>query len=309
MESNKQKEDGGIDVEKKNTGKIYEEIVQEVYQAILNYENSEKGYKKIEVQHNIELVGKTGNMHQIDVFWSFELGGIEYKTIVEVKDWKGLVKKEQIHSFKSLLDDIPGFPKGCFVSKSGFQKGAIVAAQHHGIELVTINEETPIRGVVLDSIITFYDGVELDVDENWCRQKRLDDLDLARISSGITQEEAILLAPNNNYIYLYDLMCDDARPYYYAPENEKHTLERRLEGAWFLLTEDLDIPQLKITNYKFTCHNKWFSMDLPITVKGIPQYIITNVIEGKQSKYDPVTHLIQERVTQNNTLKIEKQRQ
>lgn len=295
-------------MKKKNTGKSYEEVVQEIYQAILDYDNAEKGYKKIEVQHDIELVGKTGNRHQIDVFWAFELGGIEYKTIVEVKDWKSLVKKEQIHSFKSLLDDIPGFPKGCFVSKSGFQKGAIIAAQHHGIELVEIDEEIPFRGVVLDSIVTFYDGVELEIDEDWCNHKKLNDFDLLGLSSEMTQEGAILLDSNNNLVYLYDLMCGDARPYYYAPEGEQYTIKKHLEGDWFLLTENPDIPQLKITDYKFSCHNKWFSMDLPLAIKVIPQYIITNVIEGNQSKYDPVTKLVQKCAVSKNKLKVARQK-
>ena len=277
---------------KKNTGKTYEELVQEIYQAILDYENQDAGYKRIEVQHNVELQGKTGNMHQIDVYWSFILGGIEYKTLVEVKDWKSPVKKEQLHSFKSVLDDIPGSPRGCYVSKSGFQKGAEVVARHHGIKLMKIEEEELSLRMVLASVVTYYEGVELAVDENWVEQEGLTDADLSGLNKGITQETAILLNPQETKVRLYDLMCNDARPYYFTDDNERHIITTNLEDNWYWVTNDLRIPKVKITQYKFACYNRCASTKMEIIRKGLPQYLITDILDEKKYLYDVVTKAI-----------------
>ena len=80
----------------KNTGKTYEENVRDIFQAIIDYDNPDCDYKKISVEHNVTLPGKSGTTHQIDVFWEFNLAGVNYKTLVEVKDWKSPVEKEQI---------------------------------------------------------------------------------------------------------------------------------------------------------------------------------------------------------------------
>ena len=274
---------------KKNTGKTYEELVQEIYQAILDYENQDAGYKRIEVQHNVELQGKTGNMHQIDVYWSFTLGGIEYKTLVEVKDWKSPVKKEQLHSFKSVLDDIPGSPRGCFVSKSGFQKGAEIVARYHGIKLMKTEEEIPPLKVLISNITTYYDGVVLSVDESWVEQENLSNLDLDKLGKEFTQEEVVLLNPKKVKVRLYDLMCNDATPYYYSEDEVRHSVTTNLEGEWYWLTNDANVPKVKITSYMFECYNRSVSTGIEISV---PHHLVLDILEEKKYLYDAVTKAI-----------------
>ena len=122
----------------KNTGNTYEKLTQKLYQQIVDLDT--KDYEKIEVKHNIKTKGKSGLEHQIDVFWEFTLGGVRYATVIEVKDWKSKVKKSDIMAFTEKIKDIPGFPTGIYVSKSGFQRGALEWAQLHGVKLVTISE-------------------------------------------------------------------------------------------------------------------------------------------------------------------------
>jgi hypothetical protein len=47
---------------------------------------AQDGVTNIDVQHDVELQGKSA-LHQIDVYWEFEQGGIRYRTIVQCKDW------------------------------------------------------------------------------------------------------------------------------------------------------------------------------------------------------------------------------
>ena len=152
----------------KNTGKTYEEHVRDIFQAIVDYDPG-FDYKKISVKHNVTLPGKSGTTHQIDVCWEFEIGGILYRTIVEVKDWKSKVKQEHIHSFYTVINDIAGCSNGIFVSKSGFQSGAITFAKANGISLLQIDKDTPYR-IWIDDITTNYADAQFYIDEEWLKQ-------------------------------------------------------------------------------------------------------------------------------------------
>jgi hypothetical protein len=120
----------------KNTGLPYERIVQSIFQAILGQDRA----RNIAVEHDVKLIGKSGEQHQIDVYWEFEVGGVSYKTLVSAKDWAGNVKKEQVLSFKTILDDIAGQPRGVIVTRQGYQSGAEGFAKHHGITLYVVRK-------------------------------------------------------------------------------------------------------------------------------------------------------------------------
>ncbi len=114
---------------------IYELLTKEIFEAILN----QSDVKNIAVRHNIILQGKT-TAHQIDVYWKFELGGITYQTIVQAKNWNYPISKGALLQFKEILNDLPGQPKGIFVTKSGYQKGATEVATANGIDLLQLKE-------------------------------------------------------------------------------------------------------------------------------------------------------------------------
>jgi hypothetical protein len=120
---------------RKNTGLTYELVVQGIFQAIHN----EKAATTIVVERNKILQGRI-SPHQIDVYWKFELAGIAYETIVQAKDWKNRVKLGQLLEFKGVLDDLPGQPRGIFVTRTGYQKGAKDYAAAHGILLYELAE-------------------------------------------------------------------------------------------------------------------------------------------------------------------------
>lgn len=112
----------------KNTGKEYEKLTQYIFSQIVNQNEA----LNIDVQHDVVLQGRT-TTHQIDVFWKFEFGGIEYLTVIQAKDWKSKVKKSDMLAFKGTVDDLPFGTKGIYVSLSGYQSGAIEVAKAYGI--------------------------------------------------------------------------------------------------------------------------------------------------------------------------------
>ncbi len=98
-----------------NTGIPYEVLVQQIFQTIAN---ETKADRTIDVQHNVTLQGITLR-HQIDVYWEFEHLGIMHKVVVQVKDWNKRVDQGELLKFKTVLEDLPGQPRGVVVTRKG----------------------------------------------------------------------------------------------------------------------------------------------------------------------------------------------
>lgn len=115
-------------------GKAYEQLVQEVYQALVD----QGSVHTIDVQHDVILRGKSGAPHQVDVFWEFEVAGVKYATCIECKDHKNPVKKSVVATLIGILDDLPFVATGVVAARSGFQSGAITLATAKGLRLVEV---------------------------------------------------------------------------------------------------------------------------------------------------------------------------
>jgi len=91
------------------------------------------------VEHDVTLQGKTAR-HQIDVYWRFEVGGVPHEAIVQAKDWQKPVDQLHLLAFSKVLEDLPGQPRGIFVTRTGYQQGAKEFALAHGILLYELRE-------------------------------------------------------------------------------------------------------------------------------------------------------------------------
>ena len=273
----------------KNTGKPFERLVQEIYQAFLDYDSNSYGFKKIDVQHDVTLNGKFGNTHQIDVYWEFELAETTYRTIVEVKDWDSPVKQEQMHSFKAVLDDIPGCTKGIFVSRSGFQEGARIFANAHGINLVQISkdEDSTFLRLHLLHTITHYDTTTIFVDEDWLNEDSRRTETFQQIVPNKSFEKACFINPYGKRISIYELMCMRAVPYYYTPDYVRNQIEIPLDGEWYWESENSQLPLVKITKYSYQCYNTSNRICMDISHKDFVNYLITDMFRETQHSYNP----------------------
>lgn len=158
----------------KNTGKPYEDLVERMFQELLK----QGAVKTIELKRNVRIEGAS-TTHEIDIYWSFEIGGITYVTIVQAKDEQCSISQGKVLQFKAILDDISRQPRGIFVSRHGFQSGAINVAKQHGIVLYEFREPTDkdwdgaIRRISID-MVGFMPDYKLKTflfDENWIREK------------------------------------------------------------------------------------------------------------------------------------------
>jgi len=163
----------------KKTGKEYEKLVRDIFQRALFLD----GVEKSAISFDVNLPGKTKDcngtpiLHQIDVMWEFEMAGVFHQVVVQAKDWKSRVKKEQVLTFKSVLDDLPGQPRGIMVTRGGYQAGAKFYAREHGIELYELR--SPQKSVVSFSdtgsdFNTYVTDVALQFEPSWLSAKRGD---------------------------------------------------------------------------------------------------------------------------------------
>jgi len=109
----------------------YEKFVQDVYQTLHKVE----GLETVKVNHNVKIEGKSGCKHQLDVYWEFEMVGQLHRIAIECKNYATRnVEVGKLRDFFGVLYDI-GNVKGIFVSKVGYNSGAIKFADYYNISL------------------------------------------------------------------------------------------------------------------------------------------------------------------------------
>jgi hypothetical protein len=77
--------------------------------------------------------------HRIDVWVVFNKFGFKIKWIIECKFWNSNVSKEKVLALKSIVDDV-GADRGVIISKTGYQSGAIRAADKTNITLTNLED-------------------------------------------------------------------------------------------------------------------------------------------------------------------------
>ena len=113
-----------------NQNTEYERFTQEIYQQLVDSDV----VKATTVQHNVKLIGRSGQKHQIDVYWEYEIAGNMHKVAIECKNYNKSVPLSVVQGFKGVLDDLNGV-NGIIVTKKGFQIGAKQYAKEWGISL------------------------------------------------------------------------------------------------------------------------------------------------------------------------------
>jgi len=151
-----------------NKNTEYEKLVQDIYQTIMN----ENSLNTIKVQHNVKIKGTAKRSHQIDVYFEFKVANEIFKTIIECKNYSKPVSIRAIMAFHALLMDI-GDVKGIFVSKNGFQKGAIEYARQYNIILKELRHpnakdwEGRVKTLIFNIIDHNIDIIKRDFDFDW----------------------------------------------------------------------------------------------------------------------------------------------
>ena len=121
----------------------YEKFTQEIYQELVNADV----LKTTDVQHNVKLKGRSGQEHQIDVYWEYEIAGTKHKVAIECKNYNQAVPIGRVRDFFGALYDLVDV-KGIMVTKVGYQKGAKEYASYYGIDLKELRNPNPGEAVI-----------------------------------------------------------------------------------------------------------------------------------------------------------------
>ena len=121
----------------------YERFTQEIYQDLVNADV----LKTTEVQHNVKLKGRSGQEHQIDVYWEYEIAGTKQKVAIECKNYNKTVGIGKVRDFYGVLYDLNNVA-GIMVTKVGYQKGAKEYASEYGISLKELRTPNPGEAII-----------------------------------------------------------------------------------------------------------------------------------------------------------------
>ena len=267
-----------------NNGLAYEHLVQRIFQAILRQEF----VRNIDVRNNLRLTGIITN-HQIDIFWEFEVGGINYKTVVEVKDWNQPVGQGELMKFKAILDDLPGQPRGILVSRSGFQAGARRFASSNGLVLYELRKPTErdLRGRIRALDLTFVSyhpmtsNIALVHDDEWrvSEAVKLGLREVPRLDLSLEPEAARLLDEFGNQIGTVKEITDSCYPeglQELAPKRTRY----EFSAPTFLDTGRPDFPRLKLTAVEATIAIESLTQEFGVDVNELVHCIFKDALTG-----------------------------
>lgn len=107
----------------------YEKFTQGIYQELINARGITAN-----VEHNVKLIGNSGQKHQIDVYWEYEVSGVLHKVAIECKNYNRKLSVDKVNAFRGVLADLTDV-KGIMITQKGYQSGAKKIANSCGINL------------------------------------------------------------------------------------------------------------------------------------------------------------------------------
>lgn len=108
--------------------------VQDVYQQLLDIQGG-----KTMVARDVQISGREGSSYQIDVFYEFEMVGINHRVAIECKNRLRPLERESVLAFYTKISEC-NLSHGVIVSSGGFQKGAREFAAKNNITLMNYSE-------------------------------------------------------------------------------------------------------------------------------------------------------------------------
>lgn len=261
-----------------------------IFASILNLDRA----NTIEVKRNVTLVGKT-TTHEIDVYWEYELGGIRYVTVVQAKDWAHAVNQGELLKFKAVLDDLPDQPRGVFVTRTGYQKGAFDFANAHGVLLYKFHEvgiparHSGVMTIVLN-ISTFLPHtteIHLTHDADWLIKEgvrlKLNEIPAMRIAK---EAEEVLLYDEQDVEALTVKELTDA---FYSEGSEEFPptrVKHEFKEPTFMKTGVAEFPRIKLDAVEATITVEKVDQKITFKAEDFAAFVLGNMLEGTEQRFD-----------------------
>ena len=271
----------------RKSGTYYEILSREVFESIAN----QNRVKTIDVLHNQKLQGKT-TKHQIDVYWEFEDSGITYRNVVQVKDWGGSVTKGEMLKFLKVVEDLPNQPRGIFVSRNGYQKGAREVAEKHGIlmyKLHVVDSEKSSVEVMLQVTSFGHNTTNyiMHFDPEWMNAE------CKRLGIPYPKPTKVEFYPaklnffdeNGNIVANLHEIVDSYYPK--EPKNVKETrCHHEFKEPTFMDSGVPELPRYKVSAVDFMISAKKRVELRPMVLTSVVEFILENVLEKSERRFD-----------------------
>lgn len=255
----------------------YEKFTQEIYQELVNADV----IKTTCVQHNVKLKGRSGQEHQIDVYWEYEIAGTKHKVAIECKNYNQAVPIGRVRDFFGALYDLVDV-KGIMVTKVGYQKGAKEYASYYGIDLKELRSPNPGEAIIGE--IEHHFNITIRhclflVDENYAETKgfnvsrykqRIDSIGISNTPKWINSTHIPLQLIDNNIIDSNGeniASLDEIEKT--LPENSDSDIIFKYKDAYVnTIWGNIKIDEIKF-EYKYTNEKKIIAIDAQELVKAI----------------------------------------
>jgi hypothetical protein len=131
-------------------GASFESYVHYVYDSILNL----KG-ERIQVSKGTVFRVGERETYEVDIYYEFMHAAVRHRVAVECKDWKKKIDQGQVLLFHQKIKNIGDEVVGVFISRNGYQSGAIEVGTRHGILMLT-GDDLPTLPQLLAKKITAF---------------------------------------------------------------------------------------------------------------------------------------------------------
>lgn len=261
----------------------YELFVKEIYE----YLHQAEGVNNIQIQHNTNLKGISGCHHQIDVYWKFEIAGVEYQVAIECKNYRQKVSIGKIRDFNSALEDI-GNINGIFVAKNGFQRGAKEFAKQKKIKLVEMRQpnDDDWKGRMrnlhfkLNAYFKHVKARDIKLDEEWLKNQNL-----------LKPGDTIVIAGQSDEIHIENLATGEITNFYDL-ENSLPTEEIGVDFQKKFIFEDAYILEsslghkVRVKSITYTYDVSCSTTNFKICGDDVAKAIVKDVLNGNEQFVD-----------------------
>lgn len=268
------------------SGTSFELLTKAIYEEIL----STDGYETVTVEHDVKIPGRSGQLHQIDIYWEFKIAGVTHRVAVECKEYSNTVSIGKVRDFYGALEDI-GNIHGIFVTTQGYQSGAITYAEHKNISLKIVSEPTQedidgfqgIKEIHLNTHARCIRNVETipEFDNEWLIKNTSLKMGDSLEYSGMSNELKVLDSSYNLIGSLHELGNKLPR----TPENTKNLIHKQEFTDGFLFIPNSKFPPLKINSITFKYETYTISTKSEMRFKLLAEAVLKDIITGEVHLY------------------------
>ena len=275
-----------------NPNKEYEKFTQEIYQELVNNDV----LKPTKVLHNVKIKGKSGQEHQIDVYWEYEIAGSKHKVAIECKNYDKTVAIGKVRDFYGVLSDLNNVA-GIMVTKVGYQAGAKKYALEYGIELKELR--APFLSETIFGPMKFNINISTRhclflVDEKYSQINHFNLVEYRRKLNEITQDR--IYTTHIPLILASDIITDSTGTQIASlngiksntPMDSDSDIIHRFEDAYVQTKWGwIKINEIKF-EYEYRNHSRTISIDAKDFVKAILKDALSGEVKliGQQESYE-----------------------